>query len=446
MTFDNRQQAGRRLATALEPHRASAPVVLGLPRGGVPVAYEVARALGAPLDIIVVRKVGVPGHRELALGAVGEDGVLVVNADVLAGTPLAPGELEALEDAAREELRDRVARLRGDHGRIPLEGRVALVVDDGIATGATARAACQVARAHGARRVVLAVPIASRHAQDDLADVADEVVCLEQPVMFMAVGQGYHDFGQVGDGEVLDLLARARTERTETGPETGPAHAAPAQQREVQVPVERGTRVLTGVLTVPDRASGVVLFAHGSGSSRFSPRNRHVADVLNDAGLGTLLLDLLTPEEDGDRGLVFDVELLAGRLAETAVWMHAQPGFAHLPLGFFGASTGAAAALWAACDPRARVSAVVSRGGRPDLAAGHLAHVRVPTLLIVGGRDDVVLRLNRQALSQLSSETRLTVVPGATHLFEEPGTLDRVAELARDWFLAHLAPARHAVG
>src|SRR6476619_3224345 len=156
MTFDNRQQAGRRLAAALESHRASAPVVLGLPRGGVPVAYEVARALDAPLDIIVVRKIGVPGHRELALGAVGEDGVLVVNADVLAGTPLAPGQLERLEDAAREELRDRVVRLRGDHARIPLEGRVALVVDDGIATGATARAACQVARAHGARRVVLA--------------------------------------------------------------------------------------------------------------------------------------------------------------------------------------------------------------------------------------------------------------------------------------------------
>jgi putative phosphoribosyl transferase len=378
---------------------------------------------------------------------VGEDGVLVVNDDVLHSSGLTPAEMDALEEIGRAELLRRVGRLRGEQPRLPLEDRVAIVVDDGIATGATARAACLVARAHGARSVVLAVPVASHHAVTDLRRVADEVVCLETPFPFWAVGQDYRDFNQVTDGEVADLLARARTRHATAQGPGGPFDDPfddPSHPREVRIEIDRGATQLAGLLTVPQHPVGLILFAHGSGSSRFSPRNRLVARRLNEARLGTLLLDLLTPEEDGDRALVFDIGLLSGRLAQAAAWLHQQPGLERLPLGIFGASTGAAAALRAACDPRARVSAVVSRGGRPDLAAGHLTQVRAPTLLIVGGRDGAVLRLNREALSRIPGDTRLVVVPGATHLFEEPGTLDRVAELARDWFLGHLAPVRHA--
>jgi putative phosphoribosyl transferase len=184
-----------------------------------------------------------------------------------------------------------------------------------------------------------------------------------------------------------------------------------------------------------------VVFAHGSGSSHHSPRNRQVAGALNEAGLGTLLFDLLTPIEALDRALVFDIVLLAERLAAATAWLRVQPEAEHTRVGYFGASTGAAAALVAAAHPDADIAAVVSRGGRPDLAGVSLAKVRAPTLLIVGGHDDLVLDLNRQAQSLLVCENELAVVPGATHLFEEPGTLEAVAGLARGWFVGHLAPA-----
>ncbi|MFC5820177.1 dienelactone hydrolase family protein [Nonomuraea harbinensis] len=194
---------------------------------------------------------------------------------------------------------------------------------------------------------------------------------------------------------------------------------------------------LSGQLVVPDGARGVVLFAHGSGSSGRSPRNRYVAAALNEAGLGTLLFDLLTPEEEYDRANVFDIELLAGRLLTATERVREHPAAANLPLGYFGASTGAAAALSAAAEPDADVAAIVSRGGRPDLAGPRLASVRAPTLLIVGGHDEQVLELNREAQRELGGESRLEIVPGATHLFEEPGALDQVADLTGSWFVTH---------
>jgi len=195
---------------------------------------------------------------------------------------------------------------------------------------------------------------------------------------------------------------------------------------------------LSGDLAVPAGARGVVAFAHGSGSGRLSPRNRMVAAYLNRAGMATLLLDLLSTEEEGDRERVFDIPLLAGRLALASSWLAEQPEAASLALGYFGASTGAGAALVAAAQPEAGVRAVVSRGGRPDLAGPALQAVTAPTLLIVGGEDRVVLDLNRQAQGQLRAPAELEVVPGATHLFEEPGALERVCELAAGWFDRHL--------
>lgn len=197
---------------------------------------------------------------------------------------------------------------------------------------------------------------------------------------------------------------------------------------------------LRGDLTLPSDPRGLVIFAHGSGSSRLSPRNRQVAGSLAKAGLATLLMDLLDPAEADDRGKVFDIPLLAARLVDAIDWAMRQEPLQTLPVGLFGASTGAAAALVAAATRPERVSAVVSRGGRPDLAASILPAVRAPTLLIVGGDDEPVLTWNRQTLVELGSGSRLEVIAGATHLFEEPGALEQVTALARDWFLQHLKP------
>lgn len=194
---------------------------------------------------------------------------------------------------------------------------------------------------------------------------------------------------------------------------------------------------LPGRLTLPETAHGLVLFAHGSGSSRLSPRNQYVANVLHESWLGTLLFDLLTERESFDRVNVFDIGLLAERLAAAMRFVAGREQTAALPLGLFGASTGAAAALVAAAH-EPRVKAVVSRGGRPDMAGGSLARTSAPTLLIVGGHDEEVLALNRLAFEQLTAEKQLAVVPGATHLFEEPGTLEEAARLAAEWFARHL--------
>lgn len=209
--------------------------------------------------------------------------------------------------------------------------------------------------------------------------------------------------------------------------------------------VERvGAHALPGELEIPERARGLVVFAHGSGSSRLSPRNRVVADELHARGLATLLFDLLTEEEGARRTNVFDIDLLSWRVVEALEWVAARADLARLPVGLFGASTGAAAALVAAARRPQQVKAVVSRGGRPDLATASLALVTAPTLLIVGGADHEVLRLNREALRAIEAERRLEIVPGATHLFEEPGALEQVARLAAEWFAGHLAPGAHA--
>jgi putative phosphoribosyl transferase len=201
---------------------------------------------------------------------------------------------------------------------------------------------------------------------------------------------------------------------------------------------------LEGTLFIPDRATGIVLFVHGSGSSRHSPRNRYVAKVLHEVGLATLLIDLLTRaeerEDDRTTRLRFDIHLLARRVAAATDWLRQNRAADHLPIGYFGASTGAAAALVAAAEHPDEVGAVVCRGGRPDLAVPVLGQVKAPTLLIVGAHDLPVIEMNRQALMHLRAEKRLDIVPGATHLFEEPGALDQVAQLARKWLLIHLKP------
>jgi putative phosphoribosyl transferase len=418
--FVDRADAGRQLAARLEDLRGSDAVVLGLPRGGVPVASEVARRLGLPLDVILVRKLGVPFQPELGMGAIGEGGIRVVNADVVRMAGVSPSDIEAVEAGERQELDRRAVRYRGDRPPLRVAGRTAVVVDDGIATGSTARAACQVARAMRARRVILATPVAPPSTVADLATEADEVVSVETPSHFFAIGQFYGDFSQTTDDEVMDLLRQAGTRSAV----------------EVEIAME-GVR-LPAWWCAGDPDHGLVIFAHGSGSSSRSPRNRFVATRLNDAGLGTLLFDLLTPEEEADRTNVFAVELLAHRLMGATRWARGRTVGPPRLLGYFGASTGAAAALWAAAQAGTNVAAVVSRGGRPDLAGDRLPAVRAATLLIVGEADEQVLQLNQEAARRLGGPNELAIVPEATHLFEEPGALEQVADLATGWFQRYL--------
>ncbi|MEW9520344.1 phosphoribosyltransferase family protein [Streptomyces tubercidicus] len=450
MLFTDRADAGHRLAEALQHLEGEDPVVLGLPRGGVPVAFQVARALKAPLDVIVVRKLGVPYQRELGFGAIGEGGVRVISDDIVRRGRLEQTDLASVEHAEAAELARQAERFRAGRPRLSLEGRTAIVVDDGIATGATAAAACQVVRAQGAARVVLAVPVAPPDAAERLRTTTDEYVCLSTPFAFSAVGEWYRDFSQTPDDEVVALLAEAaaRSGTTGSGPTgSGPTGSGPGAEAaadkdvaeavaiEEEVTIDAAGVRLTGDLSLPAGARAVVMFAHGSGSSRHSPRNRLVAAALNKAGLGTLLFDLLTPAEEAHRSNVFDIATLAERLTDATGWLRDRTA---VPVGYFGASTGAAAALRAAAAPGAQVGAVVSRGGRPDLAEPLLHAVRAPTLLIVGGNDTLVIDLNQQAEAAMRCATRLDIIPGATHLFEEHGALQQVADLARDWFLSHL--------
>ena len=452
--FGDRREAGRKLAAKLHHLEAERPIVIGLPRGGVPVAFEIARALDAPLDVVLVRKLGMPIQPELAVGALGEDDVLLVNRSAVTALGVTERELAAvIADEARELERRRVA-YRGGREPEPVDGRCVILVDDGIATGASAAAAGRVLRARGAARIVLAVPVAPPGAESRFEDLFDEFVCVAQPQSFFAVGQAYEDFGETTDQEVRELLAasgrRGPEANGEDGPRDGGRMRPPGASetgdfdwgriaRDDATIEAPGQPTLAGDLRIPPAADGLVIFAHGSGSSRRSPRNVQVASALNAAGLGTLLFDLLSEEEAADRRLVFDIELLTERLVSATRWAASQPRLEGFAMGYFGASTGAAAALGAAAELDGEISAVVSRGGRPDLAADRLADVTAPTLLIVGGEDREVLELNRRAAALLACPHRIEVVPGATHLFEEPGALEGVSRLAAAWFRRYLA-------
>ena len=437
--FRDRRDAGRRLAERLDHLKAEQPVVLGLPRGGVPVAYEVAAALGAPLDVVLVRKLGAPLQPEYGIGAVGEEGILLVNRSAVRALGVEEVQLAAIVERERAELERRRYSYRCDREPVSVAGRTVVLVDDGIATGSTAVAAARVLRRRGAAKVVLAVPVGPPGAAERLA--GDELVCLESPPGFFSVGVNYASFEQTSDAEVQHLLARA------AGAEPADPPPAPrgnggtdwnqVRRRSVEIPA--GPVRLPGELRIPPDPRGLVIFAHGSGSSRLSPRNVQVASALNGARLATLLFDLLTEDEALERHNVFDIGLLGDRLVAATRWARDDAELAALPIGYFGASTGAAAALCAAGALGGEIRAVVSRGGRPDLAGHRLAEVTAPTLLIVGGDDWNVLELNDEAATVLRCPHRLDVVPHATHLFEEPGALERVAQLATDWFVKRLA-------
>ena len=460
--FADRVDAGRRLAGRLGAYRNRKDLlVLGIPRGGVPVAFEVAAALDAPLDVFVSRKLGVPGQEELAFGAVASGGVRILDREITEAVGISDAEVERITANVRKEVERREKVYRGGRQPLMVQGHTVILVDDGIATGSSMRAAIGALRQMKPIRLMVAVPVAPLSTCNRLRQEVDELICVQTPEDFYAIGQFYEDFSQVADEEVTRLLHRAEQPAAQmVGQDDPPATRGGSNvipsgtpkggstKSEVSIDVEGAT--LQGTLFIPKGASGLVLFAHGSGSSRHSPRNRYVAQVLNSRGIATLLFDLLTRKEESidqyTGELRFDISFLAKRLVDATRWIMGNGGTSDFQLGYFGASTGAGAALVAASQMPAIISAVVSRGGRPDLALGALGGVRAPTLLIVGGDDEPVIDMNREALAKLKSpEKKLVIVPGATHLFEEPGTLEEVARLAAEWFSRHLVrpnPAR----
>lgn len=456
MVFRDREDAGIRLAEQLKGYANRRDViVLGIPRGGVPVAFEVASALKAPLDVCLARKLGVPEQEELAFGAIAPGGVRYLNEAIIQAACISTMDIERISREAAHKLEERATLFRTGKPPLELVGRTVILIDDGIATGASMQAAVLALRQMHPAKLVVAVPVAPSDTCDRLRQFVDELTCLSTPLDFYAVGQFYEFFPQVSDDEVLEVLRRAASlpsqavasESEDCPNDTAGQQTWNASRRDVSIPVD-GVQ-LAGTLVIPHGARSIVLFVHGSGSSRHSPRNRHVAEVLQNHGLATLLFDLLTGEEDEiDRWsaeLRFNIGLLSRRLLQVTQWVMHCDDTKEFVIGYFGASTGAAAALIAASHLPDQVGAVVSRGGRPDLARDALASVSTPTLLLVGSLDEDVLALNWQAMEKLASSTKeLRVIPGATHLFEEPGTLDQVAATASDWFTTHLHPPKIA--
>lgn len=428
MRFRDRKDAGRRLVDKLAAkYSRQQGVVYALPRGGVVLGAEIARGLGMPLDLIIARKLGHPSNPEYAIGAVGETGELVTNRQETDYIPKA--WLQECIEAEQHEARRRQTTYLQGRAPLPAQGKTAILTDDGIATGLTMEVAIRELRHRHPARIVVAVPVIPANTAAKLAREVDEVVALDVPDSYLgAVGAYYEYFPQISDDEVIALMRESGATSPEVNVKTE------------SVSILSEANVHEGVLEVPPVAQGIVLFAHGSGSSRFSRRNRFVAERLQRVGMATLLFDLLTEAEDAEYSNRFDIALLTRRLLAATDWVGGEAALRDLALGYFGASTGAAAALGAAAE-RPDVRAVVSRGGRPDLAMDVLERVRAPTLLIVGGNDDAVIELNRGAYERLRAPKALEIVPGATHLFEEPGKLEEVARLAGGWFQQYLAGA-----
>lgn len=423
MKFKDREEAARGLAQRLAAYRGKHPLVLAIPRGAAVMARIIADELHGEMDIVLVRKLRAPDQPEPAIGAIDEHG----NAYLTGYASPSRVSDSYLEQEKRAQL-DVLKRRRASYRRSAVDPseRVVIVVDDGIATGSTMIAALKAVRNRKPARLIVAAAVAPPDTVERLQDFADEVVCLATPVDFGAVGRFFEHFRQVSDDEVVALLKATHE------------HVVPVETIDPEVLIDADGNMLRGNLACPTDAKGVVVFAHGSGSSRLSPRNRHVAEVLNQYGLATLLFDLLTPEEDRDHASRFNVPLLARRLVCATEWLSHRPETRELPVGYFGASTGAAAAMMAAAELGSKVACIVSRGGRADLAMGAVDRVGSPTMLIVGANDPIVLELNRMVYDALAGIKELSIVRGASHLFEEPGMMDEVTHRAASWFRAHL--------
>ncbi len=415
-TFENRIEAAELLVPLLQDLKDQNPLILAVPRGAIPMGRILATALNGELNILLVRKIRHPFHPELAIGAVTEFGDVIV-------TPPESLSSDEIERAALQEiqaLEKKRARYTGQHKMVDVQGRTVVLVDDGVATGSTLAAGIRSLKSQGAHRIIVAVPVSSESAVSRLQAEGAEVRAYYVPQFFGAVSYFYKDFPQISDSEVGEFF----------------------RVQSVQVEIANGKEKYKAVLGKALSPKGFVLFVSGSSGGRLNPRNQYLADFLNRQGISTMLVDLLSEEESKDKSNTFDIQLLADRVLKFTEWIERSPEFRHLPLGYIGANTGAGAALRAVVVAGARVSAVVSRGGRPDLAGDILAKVQTPTLLLVGGKDHLVVDLNESAFRKLKAEKRMEVIPRASHLFEEPGTLQQVAELTADWFQKYFTQAQ----
>ncbi|WP_344100276.1 phosphoribosyltransferase family protein [Nocardiopsis rhodophaea] len=427
LPFTDRSEAGRRLAERVRTlDLRNEPIVLALPRGGVPVAAELARRLRIPLDVLMVRKIGLPGHAELGVGAIAEDGQVAFDDVALARLHVSRDALMATVDQERAELDRRLRAYRGSRGAPRLADRDVIVVDDGVATGGTARSALRMVRRAHPARLVLAVPVGSQSAMEALRPEVDDLVVLTAPENFHAVGEWYRDFAQLTDADVTALLTELR--EAETGGEA-----------ERAVRIRAGDVYLDGDLATPANVRGAVVVALGHG--RHDPRHRSVAARTRRSGLATLLIDLFTAEEwnrVNGGGEEVTAMTLGERLEEVVGWLRRATELGDARVGLFGSGAGAPAALVAAAGRPDDVAAVAAHGGRIDLAEERLPGVRAPTLVLVQGDDSFLRELAEWAMSRMGAPHELCVVPGAEQLLGEPGGWQEVRDAVAEWFDRHL--------
>lgn len=433
MRFHDRTDAGRRLADALAPFVTRPAVVAGIPRGGVAVALPIVERFGLPLTVVYARKLTAPIAPELAFGALDEDGEVVLESRIVATLGLVRDDIEGARTRVAAEIRRRMRLYRVPPLATYLPGASVLLVDDGLATGNTMRAAVAYARRHGAREVVVAVPCASVEAAERFRREADRFVGLVVDPDFYAVGAYYGDFSPVEDPAVCSMLEQAQRIVAGSDP--------PASGLAVSFKNSRGLR-LAGELLVPDGPGPhpVVVFAHGWGSSKASPRNRIVASALVAAGIAAFLFDFTGhgdsegTDEDSTSAQQHDDLRSAVEVLETLDEVDTRS------VGIVGASSGAAAALLFSAHDQ-RVKALVLRSGNASGAEFTAERVQAPTLLIVGALDAPILAANEDLLARLGGTKRMEVVPGGDHLFEEPAALRRAASLTVEWFERWLGPA-----
>ncbi|GAB3723638.1 phosphoribosyltransferase family protein [Nocardiopsis oceani] len=427
LPFADRSEAGRRLAERVRPHAVNDPVVLALPRGGVPVGAELAQRLDADFDVLVVRKIGLPGRPETGVGAISEDGHVLYDDRALARLRVPRQALSDTVASERDELDRRRRVYRGERPGPRIAGRDCVIVDDGVATGGTARAALRMVRHAAPSRLVLAVPVASPEAIEILRAEADALVVLSAPDNFRAVGEWYSDFDQLTDGHVTAILA-----------ERDRLHQRPDAARAVRI--RAGQVYLDGDLTMPTALRGVVVMAFGE--SRSDPRWRAIASALHRAGYATLLLDLLTGDERGPGDTGTETRVLGERLSAAVTWLRRATDAASEPLGVLGSGAAAPAALVTAAERPQDVASVVVHGGRIDLAEPSLSAVRAPALILLASEDSFVRELGEWTRGRMGGLTDLRVVCGAEQLLHGAQEWRQVAVATLDWFDRHLS--RHA--
>ncbi|MBI4591525.1 MAG: alpha/beta fold hydrolase [Candidatus Rokubacteria bacterium] len=437
MVFRDRAEAGRALAEELAPLIAPPCVVAAIPRGGVAVALPIVERLGAPLTVVYARKLTAPFAPEFAFGALDEDGKMILDPGSVAGLGLGPDDVEAARVRVWAEIQRRMALYRVPPLAHHLPGSTVVLVDDGLATGLTMRATLEYARRHGAREITVAVPCAAAEAAERFRRAADRFVSLIVDEAFVAVGAYYDDFSAVTDEEVVEMLARAARGPSPVGPAAAPPDPAAPGLR-VSFKNALGLQ-LAGVLLVP-AAGGphpVVVFSHGWGSGKDSPRNRAVAEALRAAGCAAFLFDF-TGHGESEGALqestqTQQVDDLGAALDLLETFEEVDRG----RMGLVGASSGAAVALLRAAED-ARIRALVLRSANPEGAEAAAPRVAAPTLLVVGEHDAPIRALNEELLPRLGGPRRLEVVPAGDHLFGDPAALRQAITLAVAWFKTYL--------